>query len=261
MGKVKDPIRDLIEKSGNNFHYQVVNFLRQKGWFVSISPYYNDNIGNKSREIDIVAERQFDIKNHFGKYNGVVFVRLFIECKFINKPVVFWFDEINNDMVIKKIMEITLLNPENTLIKTHHYFKNNQVAKLFTSSSDKMQDNELIYKAFIQSLNAMLYYRSNRSIIPKGNLKPTDTKKKLEYPIIICNSFKNFFKVNPDDKKGYLELDGNFLLEVNYAYPDETGYATSDYFLIDIVNFEKLDNFLKELEETDIKIIRDTNQQ
>lgn len=259
MSTTKDPIRDLIEKSGNNFHYQVVNFLRQKDWFVSISPYYNDNMGNKSREIDIVAERQFDIKNCFGKDNGAVFVRLFIECKFINKPVVFWFDEINKDMVIKKIIEITWLNPEDTLIKTHHYFKNNQVAKLFTSSPDKISDNELIYKAFIQSLNAMLYYRSNNSIIPKGNLKP-NIKKKLEYPIIICDSFKNFFKANSEDKRGYLELDDNFQLEVNYAYLDETRYVTNGYFLVDVIDFGKLDNFLKELEETDIKIIRDRNQ-
>ena len=49
-------IQDIVEKSGHNFHCQVVNFLRENGWTALISPYYNDNFTEKPREVDIIAE-------------------------------------------------------------------------------------------------------------------------------------------------------------------------------------------------------------
>jgi len=37
-GKSKDKIQEIIEASGNNFHADVIKFLREKGWTVLISP-------------------------------------------------------------------------------------------------------------------------------------------------------------------------------------------------------------------------------
>lgn len=89
-----DVAQDIIQKNGNNFHYKVVNFLRERGWFVLVSPYYNDNYTDKPREIDIIAEKPFDIHNLFGdQWLGTVNVRLFIECKYINGVMVLWFDQ------------------------------------------------------------------------------------------------------------------------------------------------------------------------
>lgn len=257
MGKAKDPIRDLIEKSGNNFHYQVVNFLREKNWFVSISPYYNDNIANKSREIDIVADRQFEVREPpFDKYKGTLLVKLFIECKYINKETVFWFDIKDKESAIKKICRDTpLKSPDvNNLINTHHYLRDDNIAKLFTTNQDKTQDNEPIYRALTQTLNAMVYYRRDHPIIPNEKLK-NPTLKNLKYPLIVCNDFNNFFKVNSNDKKGYSEICDNFQLEVNYAYIDRRGEAINEYFIIDIIDFKKFNQFLEELEKTDISIV------
>jgi hypothetical protein len=252
----KDKIQKTIEESGNNFHYQVVNFLRDKGWFVSISPYYNDIIGNRPREIDIVADRQFDVKERScEKYKGTLLVRLFIECKYINKVTVFWFDIKDEERAINKIRKDTSLKPpsENDLINNHHYLKDNTVAELF-ASPDKTPDNEPIYKALTQSLNAMVYYGSDHPIIPEEK-QGSPTLKKLKYPLIICNDFKNFFKVDSNDKRGYSEVCDNFQLEVNYAYRDIRGAAINEYFIIDIINFQKFNQFLEELENTDISII------
>jgi len=255
----KDKVNELIEKSGNNFHYQVVNFLRNKDWFVSISPYYNDNMTGKPREIDIVAEKEFDVKKEFGRFKGTLNVKLFIECKYINKPTVFWFDKRDKEKAIKRIVRDTPLKlpNQNNWINEHHYLEGDKVAKLFASYLDKAQDNEPIYKALSQSLNAMVYYRSNHSIIPDEKLKG-NTLKNLKYPLIICNSFKNFFEINSTDSRGYSEVNDNFQLEINYAYLDNDKHTITDYFLIDIIGFEdkKFDAFLEKLEQADIKMIR-----
>ena len=254
----EDKIKQLIERSGNNFHYQVVNFLREKGWSVLVSPYYNDVMGNKAREIDIVADRQFDVNERScKKYKGALSVRLFIECKYINKETVFWFDNTDKEKAIRKICKVTSLKPptENALINEHHYLKDKEVAKLFASLPDKLQDNEPIYRGLTQSLNAMVYYRSDHPIIPEEELSSTILEK-LKYPLIICNDFKTFFKVDSKDKRGYSEICDNFQLEVNYAYRDIRGATINEYFIIDIINFQKFNQFLEELEKTDISIIR-----
>lgn len=112
--KKKESIKELIEKSGNNFHYEVVKFLRNKEWTVLISPYYNDNISDKPREIDIIAEKKFDIKDDFGyAWIATLNVRLFIECKYISKPVALWFDKKDKEMATKRVIkDIPIQNSE-----------------------------------------------------------------------------------------------------------------------------------------------------
>ena len=86
-----DKVKELIEKSGNNFHCKVFNELIKKGWKVSVSPYYNDNITDKPREVDLIAERPFRFKDKINHEFIHIFVRLFIECKYIPSETVFWF--------------------------------------------------------------------------------------------------------------------------------------------------------------------------
>ena len=43
-------------------------------------------------------------------------------------------------------------------------------------------------------------------------------------------------------------MDGNFQLEVNYAYIDNQNNRKSEYFLIDVIDFNNLDDFMKVLE-------------
>src|SRR3990172_10298284 len=90
--KSRDKIQEIIEASGNNFQASVIKFLREKGWNVLISPYYNDNATDKAREIDIIAEKAFGVDDIFGKMKGRLNIRFIIECKYINTETVFWFD-------------------------------------------------------------------------------------------------------------------------------------------------------------------------
>lgn len=254
MDEKKDAIKDIIEKSGNTFHSKVVKFLREKGWSVLISPYYNDNITDKPREIDIIAEKAIKIE-HFieNQYIGTFCERLFIECKYISKEIVFWFDNKDEEKAKNRITADTPLKYPNE-INDHHYSTNKEkkVAKLFASNPDKSQDNEIIYKALNQSLNAMIYYKNTPSIT---STERTTNLSPVNYPLILCNEFDKLYKTDLEKDGEYSKIEENFQLEVNYAYLNKYKSSIPDYFLIDIIDFNKLDKFLKVLDE-DVALIK-----
>jgi hypothetical protein len=84
-------VEEIIKISGNTFHAKVLKRLASEGWTVKISPYYNDNISNKPREIDLIAEKAFPIYNAANSFEGNVIVKLFVECKYLSQITVFWF--------------------------------------------------------------------------------------------------------------------------------------------------------------------------
>jgi hypothetical protein len=171
---------------------------------------------------------------------------------------VLWCDKKDKNRAIRRIIQDTpLKHPnENGLIEQHHYLINTNVAKLFSSKPDKPSDVELIYKAINQSLNAMVYYKHAPSILPDNQNEAGQILRMINYPIILFNNFDLIYKVDDTTKNGYSKIDGSFQLEVNYAYLDKNKNSQSEYFLIDVIEFNKLDEFLKTLEETDIKIIK-----
>jgi len=266
QNKVKEEIpeakkvKDLIEKSGNNFHYQVVNFLRERDWEVLVSPYYSDNITDKPREIDIIAEKAFKVIDWSGRTIATLNIKFFIECKYINGEIVFWFDNKNKEEAIERIIVDTpLKHPEkNSATNNHHYLNNDEVAKLFNSNFNRSLDNEIIYKAISQSLNSMISYKNAGSIISKQENETIDVEQTIiNYPLILCNDFSKFYKVDSEKSEGYSKVDDNFQLEVNYAYLNKDRDSKNEYFLIDVIDFKKFDLFLKELEEKDVVIIKE----
>ncbi len=46
-----------MDAARNDFQYKVIDFFQSRNWGVTISPYYVDLITQKSREIDIIAEK------------------------------------------------------------------------------------------------------------------------------------------------------------------------------------------------------------
>lgn len=220
-GSKLDIAKEIVNRSGNNFHYQVVNFLRERGWNVLVSPYYTDNLTDKPREIDIIAEKAFDVTAFISNWIGTINVKLFIECKYINTNNVFWFDAINKQEVIKRIMTDTPLEDprENISIEKHHYMNVEKVAKLFASENKSQENGEVFYKAINQNLNALVYYKNkgNASIIPKGG-KTVNVLCALNYPLIVCNSFDNLFGIDVVEGIEPKNIENNFQLEVNYTY-------------------------------------------
>lgn len=243
-----DNVQKIIEKSGNGFHYRVVNFLREKGWVVSVSPYYNDNVTDKPREVDIIAKKGFDTYSRHPQYLGKVNVQLFIECKYIKNEIVFWFDSVNKDDLTKRIKSDIGLDQRELDTSRLRFGSIDSVAKLFSSDPKKNQENDIIYKALSQSLNAMVYYKGTPLRLAK---EEGAILKEVSYPVIVCSSFKDFHKVDSTKENATPELidEDSFQLEVNYAYLNKNKDSVNEYFLVDIVNFEKFNSFIEKIEK------------
>jgi hypothetical protein len=246
-----DQVMNIIATSGNNFHCKVFEYLKAKGWTILISPYYNDNVSDKLREIDLIAEKAFNVKDTFGRLMGTVNIKLFIECKYITQKVVFWFH--NKDLVKAKhlVLETTPLHEHNIYTDKHHYLNSDTVAKLFADEKKQKAENEIFYKALNQSLNSMVYYRESESIIPKNS---EFIKYTINYPVIICNDFNNLYRVDIGSNDAPVIVNDNFQLEVNYAYLNTSKKQINEYFLIDIVAYDKIDAFLENLQE-DVSLV------
>lgn len=249
--KSTDKIQEIINNSGNNFHSNVINFMRDHQWNVLISPYYNDNASDKAREIDIIAEKAFEVKGTFGKVKGWLNVRFIIECKYINSEIVFWFDAKDIEKAEDRVLRDTPLRRDNTYTQEHHYMVRGRVAKLFASEKGRELTNEPIYKAINQSLNGLIYFRC-ASPITRPNPRVLRT---ISYPIIILNDFDKIFGVNIGESNFSKITDKFFQMEINYAYLDTNKHNTNEFFLIDIVDYSHLDDFISEIQTKDIEAI------
>ncbi len=240
-----DDAKVIIESSGNNFHCSVINYFRVKGWCIQVSPYYMDNATNKPREIDLVVEKAFPYSDQFEGVYGSINVQLYIECKFIPQINVFWFADKDTIKANQMLIDAVPGFDGNHYRNNHHYINSGeQVAKLFSGENNRNLENEIIYKALNQSLNAMVYLRSSSSIIPEARGRRQNILQVMQYPLIVCNSFEKFVRTDINSENDPSIIEDNFQLEVNYAYMDAGSNHRSEYFLIDIIDFNKLDNFL-----------------
>lgn len=258
MSEKIEQIKSLISKSGNGFHCRVINYFAGREWDLLVSPYYMDGFSEKPREIDIIVQNAKDFHDSWRNSYGTVYIKLFVECKYIptNSNTVFWFGEKDKQKTEDLITSNTAFRKDNYYIERHHYHSIQEVGKLFSSNSDRGQENEPIYKGMTQCLNALIYNRMSGSIVHRKSSAYSSKVAFLEYPVILCNSFENFYKVPivGDDSEPERITD-NFALEINYAYPGKSGNHESEYFLIDVVEFDKLDTFLEKLkDEVDAQI-------
>lgn len=254
----KTAVEEIVEKSGNTFHSRVVRLLREQKWTVLVSPYYSDNFTDKPREIDIIAERKFDVKDFIDEWRGTLNIRLFVECKYITSDTVFWFDEKDKERAKERIMADTGMEHHNHNIRELHYFTDMPVAKLFSSEKARGEDGEVMNKAINQNLNALVYYRNKGNLIPEKPYEQSRILWRISYPLIVVNSFEHFFRTSmADDTEKVEPITEPFQLEVNYAYVDKERSGRNEYFLIDVVSIDKLPEFLTMLEKTDIKAVRE----
>jgi hypothetical protein len=262
MTKIPKEIEAIVNESGNTFHCKVANSFKAKGWEILVSPYYMDGGSNKPREIDLIAEKRWTHPvDEFRKEIFTVSMRLFIECKYIPQPTVFWFADKDKISATALVASTTPLKKHDRLFYDHHYLaESHKVAKMFASKNMPSLDNEVMYKALNQSLNAMIYLRGGQSLLPAINTTYKQKSALVEMPVVVCNSFDDFYKVDMTDAGAPLKIDKNFQLEVNYAYVGDgvisfpaqrskmSSFASSsrrnEYFLLDIINLKSMDDYL-----------------
>jgi len=247
-------VTKLIQKSGNNFHALALRNLEKRGWKCLVSPYYTDNITDKPREIDLIAEKIYPLRSLWRQSTGGIRIRLFIECKYSSKNTVFWFHSKDRGKAELLVVGSTPLRSENIYTKKHHYLsENSTVAKLFNSEST----NEDVHKGLTQCLHSMISLKNNDDLFfSRSHNSGLEIIETVHYPIIIFNSFDKFFRVDMgDEEKSHVKISDNFLFELNYAYVDKNKNQVNKYFLVDIIDFHQLDEFLKIIDE-DVKNMR-----
>lgn len=94
----------------------------------------------------------------------------------------------------------------------------------------------------------MVYLRHRQSIIPEIPHRINDILATVEMPVILCDSFDQFHCVEIEDSSSPEAIQENFQLEVNYAYLDQNKNNRNDFFLIDVVEFDKIASFLSQIE-------------
>ena len=246
----EDVAKRIIESSGNSFHSRVAQWLRSNGWHVLISPYYMDQSQNKAREIDLIAENIVPIKDAFGTWQGSVVLRLYIECKFVTSHSVFWFTDKDKKAAEQLVCRTGTFRSDNLYTNDHHYISgHDSVAKVFATEA-KSQEQEPFYKALNQVLNAFVSMQRRPPIIPALRENSHGSRVHLNFPVVVCSNFAKLFRTDFLQETEPSCIADNFQLEVQYAYTDASGVAKDDYFLIDFVAYDQLDEFCK-------KVIRD----
>lgn len=246
---VPKEITDLVSNSGNNFHAKVARWFTENGWHVVVSPYYMDQSQSKAREIDLVAEKLWPIRDPFDHVKGDIAVRLFIECKFVATDAVFWFADKDLESALDLVCSSRIFRPDNFYTRKHHYLlENPRVAKLFSTGNAKAAENELFYKALNQALNAMVSMRGQPVTIPSVRKTQRFPSAVLEYPVVVCSSFDRIYSVDFNADSEPKPIQENFQLEVRYAYIDRHEHKRNDYFLLDFVAFDNLAEYGKAID-------------
>ena len=235
--------KKIIESSGNSFHSRVAKWLQEAEWHVLVSPYYMDQSQNKAREIDLIAERIVPIRDSDGRRVGDVVIRLYVECKFISSHSVFWFTQKDTHAAEKLVCRTGGFRMDNFYTKEHHYLSScDTVAKVFATEY-KSQEQEPFYKALNQVLSAYVSMQNRAPIVPALQESTRGPRVRLNYPVVVCSSFEKLFRTDFFDSTEPTQVTDNFQLEVQYAYTDQSNAARDDHFLIDFVEFTRLEDF------------------
>ena len=252
----EDSIKKLIEDSGLITHHKVIGLLRENGWGVLISPYYYDNISNTVKEVDVIAEKAFYSESIPRNSSVQINVQLFIECKYIKQEIIFWFDARNKDKAAERLERDTgleiLYNRSGADIAPDkfHYVSDDKVAKLFSTNTNR---EDVIFKAITQVLNAKLYYDQNlnKPLFFEFADNKTSVTLILKYPVIVAENYDKFLKVEFDGSNYHYDKMGQrFQLEINYAYLNkDKSSAINDDFLIDVMDYNELKDYLSTLEK------------
>ncbi len=252
VDSIDTDVASVIRESGNRLHCQVANALQRAKWQTLMSPYYLDAGTNKAREIDLIAEKKWDVRNSMSEVRGHLLIRLFVECKYLRDTTVFWFGAKDIDATKAMLTKRTPLVSGRSTLRDHHYLKDETLAaKLFASGKNKSNpENDVMYKALNQCLNALVRLRGRGALTraPQHQQRELPIIETVEMPIVLVNSFSKCHQVEIQNEDTATPIAKNFQLEVNYAFA-KVDKPVSEFFLIDVVELDQLDAFLNTVDK------------
>lgn len=235
-------IKKIIDESANQMHFDVAALLEDGGWEVEISPYYIDDLTDRPREIDIIARKEIPLTGAGLNFisNGLqkFWVVLFIECKHLKEPAVFWMHKNTkavNALVISNYDAGEMVGGAKN--KFHYFSFGEKVGKLFdTNGRDK---ETLLFNGLTQPIKSLLFYKARMPL------------NGVYYPIMVYDGQDSLYTNEGNTR--------NMLMHINYSYKNPSGSSDSRDFYVDIIHKDELGNFLdktlsQELEEMNQKI-------
>jgi len=221
-------LKDAIQKSGNNLHLKVVEYLQNANWTVDISAYYLDDTTNKPREIDIIAQKKIYLKNINSSHPQDFSVLLFIECKHLSGEIVFWTQDRSNELIFKRkgLAKFSGNIKEENISSGHHYFLPPSVGKLYTTVG-----KDEVFDGITQPVKALTSFMDY------------ERSSGLYYPICIYEGTPelHLIKSGADIKNlDKLETVKNLIVELNYSWRKMAGQPTKEYFAIDLTHIDEL---------------------
>jgi len=257
-GGEDERIIDYLEKSGYPLEINATLTLESNGWNVINQSGYLDIESNKWRTIDVIATKNVPLLD--SSVYERLHVSLIIECKKTDKPWVFWVREKKGMRIFNPLAAVGVikleskpwlhpLHYEKLAESFHYYFPDfDKVGVISFEAFSKKGEGGNIFEAKNQVIKALLYERTQtRNFLAMQEAKEKVTKEKtinlllLTYPVIIF--------------EGHiceLEYKGNrpTLTRSHYVqYLTSFGYPTPEEFVIDIVDINFLNNYLKMLDE------------
>lgn len=260
MTKENDNLQSNIlqELNKTGFPTEVIcaDVMQKNGWGVLHSPSYWDETEKISREFDLRAFRNWKYTTEGGEFH--IGVYLITECKKSEKPWVFFSTpESYNTRVsqfIKAVDKSIFPNyyrsdsqiSDDVLKRTHHYFQRPELARTFYEpfkGQEKTDSSQMIYSAIMSSVKATLFHLRDRK---------NDNSTSIYYPVIVFNGNMYTAKVKSLDNIELLPSE-HVQLSFNYMLPKSVERSSiweqQERFIIDVVHYEYLENFLSLLEK------------
>jgi hypothetical protein len=241
-------LTDIIDKSGHRLLCDTNAFFLRHGWTTRLSQYYVDATTDKAREIDLIAEKVFEFGDRYQRDWVHFHVRLNIECKYVNAPVIFWMDPVDRDAVHRWVNSRTPFKTTNQYSNNLHYMSADWVAKLFASKKGSGEDTEPVFKALNQCIHGFANTRSQSLPIRQNFQRPSTRTLSLSYPVIVWSNFEYFYSTFVNESPPPQHVHENFMFEINYAYRNINGIVMPEYFLVDMVAFDLLASFLETID-------------
>lgn len=256
--KLIDNILVDMNKQGFPLEVQTSEALQSFGWDVNNQVFYQDSESIKNRTLDIVAEKNIILRSNLG-----FDVWLFIECKKVNKPWVFYTKNIDatNEEIVRTFSSSTQFFINNLAYQNH---KNEEVMNyiqnfIFKNKLQNLFSNKIAFNTFEP------FTEGNGMSIHKARMQLSnsilDLSRKMDGEILPNISFPYGILFLP-----IIVLDGQLLIyekdqlnfgeSVNYHL-----FYSGSSFIIEIITAKKLVSYLENLEKiiNNFKKIQVTN--
>ncbi len=206
--------------SGHNFHFDIEDRVKAKGWTINSKVNYLDDVEQKPREIDFVAVQQRESHNPRGNQLALV-----VECKYLTEDVKFWFrDNPKNH----KAYFFDGYNMDSLFLDESkwHFFS---PAKIAVTVEEKSRKKQSMREAIMQASKALMFLRQGQQIL---------YTKGLFYPVVV---YKGSGKL--------ADQDGNEVKNVLYyhEYPwrdQKTQNVTTRGLYVNIIHESDLEHYL-----------------